>query len=222
MTTHGRRMRASLALAVAAAVATFGMAACGGDENADLPEPASPRPPAPEAPAVTLTAEEQQAVDEVRAIFDEFMTAYVEILTAGNTPTDAELEPFLRLLTDPLLHETTEVYDNYQNERRADGQVEWQFVEVVEVDLDNVEVVVGEDEAIPLVRLRYCVDGTEWRTVEKSTGEPAEPAEQRVVDPGQRNHVTVEAAHFDLSPVGPRDDPRWHLADWQSEESQPC
>lgn len=66
--------------AVAVLTTLLVLAAGCGDAGSDLPPPASSPPTVSPTPKLQLTPAEQQAVDEARAVFDEFMQTYIEVL----------------------------------------------------------------------------------------------------------------------------------------------
>ena len=133
-------------------------------------------------------------------------------VTSGDPPGEDAMAPVLLLLAHPLEGDiNTELVDNYLADRRLDGDIDWDFLEVVEVDLDRV--VRGEEA--PLVRLRYCLDFTGWVTVDKDTGE-------HLSGPGTRRSAIVEAEFFDrLSSFRPG--PQWHVYEWgDGEDGDSC
>ena len=182
-------------------------AACGGKEDPlshlDQTPPSMPTA----SPTLQLTPEEQEAVDEVRETFDRFMSAYVEVATSGEMPHDSPHHSFLdrhSLYTHEYL---AELYEMWTQGQRYDGTLTWEFLDVVEVNLDQVTPT-GEPD--PLVRLRYCVDATGWRKADDATGEP-------ISAPGSRTVWHVPAGYLDES-FGAVEG--WLLG-WRSEEG-PC
>jgi hypothetical protein len=201
-----------LVTAVAAALAVAaGAGGCGSDDFDDLPPPRSPAATAPtSAPALQLTAEEQQAVDEIRTLFDDFMQAYVDLATSGETPDQEAMLPVLVRLEHPFRDEVNaELVGNYLAERRLAGTSNWQFVSVEEVDLEPE----ASGRHNPSVRLRYCIDATDWTTVDIDGGGPA--ADSEPVFAPAIHLGTLRAVHFDRG--GP-DDPRWYLVEWVGRE----
>jgi hypothetical protein len=192
---------------------------CGGGSTDDrLPPLRSPGVASPVAtPTLQLTAEEQQAVEEVRAVFDEFMRAYVSLATSGDPPGDEAMRPVLQHLTSPLSQDiNTELVDNYLADRRLDGKLTWSFVHAVEVDLERTV----NDAPEPIVRLRFCVDARPWTTMDKATREPSADGEP-VFASGVGYAGIVGAAHFDPGSVT-QGNPRWHLYGWEVEADREC
>src|SRR5690606_11826880 len=72
------------------------LTACGSDRGDDLPPPPASAPASSQDPAETiaLTPEEEQAVEEAQAKFDEFMEAYVYEATTGE-PYDSGAGPVI-------------------------------------------------------------------------------------------------------------------------------
>ena len=75
---------------------TLALAACSNDSSDDLPPPPPSTPADTQTPAQTieLTPEEEQAVEEAKAKFDEFMEAYVYEATTGE-PLDTGAGPVI-------------------------------------------------------------------------------------------------------------------------------
>ncbi len=181
-------------------------AACSGKEDplSHLDQAPPSMPTAPATPELVLTAEEQEAVDEVRETFDRFMSAYVEVATSGERPHDSPHHSFLdrhHLYTYDYL---AEFYEMWTQGQRYDGTLAWEFLEVVEVDVDRVT---SSGHPSALVRLRYCVDATNWRKIDSATGEP-------ISETGNRSVWLVPAAWVDGSTGSVEG---WRLG-WRAEE----
>lgn len=216
-------LRALVSLAAAVALAA-GAAACT-DQSPDLPERISPAPALPTgAPQPDLTAEEQQAVEDVQVLIEEFLAAYLDLLVESPPVTDDQLGrvPHLGfgLLADQVW---AEVSGNHDHERRADGQVEWVPHEVVEVDLERI-FSRGELEVHqPWIRLRYCADATGYQVVDKATGQPTDPAEDAVMPrPGDRHQVLLVSIMYTDQALDEEGNPRWWVEEWVNEEDRPC
>ena len=192
------------------AVMFASVAACGGGEDDRLPPPRSPQPtPVTASSTLSLTPEEQQAVDEVRALFDEFMNAYVELATSGEVPNE---HPAYRTLDQHGMFSgsgfLSEVVDNWRAGHAADGPLTWTYVGVTAIDLDHVA---PGDISNPLVDLVYCIDATSWSTIDRATGE-------RVGDVGGRTLWTIRGGW--LADRGGPDSDGWSLGSAQDEEAQ--
>lgn len=168
-----RASKLTIMLAVAAALAT-GASACG-DDTGDLPPPASPPASSSEpSPGLDLTPAEQQAVDEARAKFDEFMNAYLEVSTA-DVPTPEEAEDLFAEVDQhigggELSQELRmEIIGRWGEQQTLSGTAEWTFDSVVTVDLDR-EV---EGRSSPQVDLQYCIDMTALTPVDARTRQPS-------------------------------------------------
>jgi hypothetical protein len=208
----GRGLAVAMAVVVAVMMATAG---CGSDQSDDLPPPRSPGPAqSPTAPTLQLTAEEQQAVDEVRTIFDEFMHAYIDLATSGDPPDQDAILPVVRRLNHPLGGSVRdELVDNYLAARRLDGVLEWTFVGVVAVDLQPAH---GDRD--PDIALRYCVDAANWQTMDGVSGEVSDS--DQVFAAGFQLGV-VRAVYFD--PYSTENlDPQWYVSSWEGEEALTC
>jgi hypothetical protein len=155
-----------------------------GEETGGLPPPASPPPGTPSGPTPgpSLSPAEQEAVDEARARFDEFMNAYVEVSTADLPTAETAEDLFAQVdqhvgggeLSQDL---RSEIVGRWGESHVLDGALEWDFVDVVEVDLDR-EV---EGDSSPLVGLRYCVDASTWVSVDAATRtEVGQPGQRRL------------------------------------------
>lgn len=163
--------------------------ACGGGDTSDLPPPASPPPDSAgeQTPGLELSPAEQQAVDEARAKFDEFMNAYIEVSTADIPTPDTAEALFAQVdqhvgggkLSQDL---RTEIIGRWGNEQILHGALEWSFVDVIDVDLGR-EV---DGENSPQVNLHYCIDATALLQVDAE-------AEESVGQPGGRHLWTVAA-----------------------------
>lgn len=163
-----------LVAAVVLAGLTSVVAGCGGDEPSDLPSPLPEgSPPAPASPAVSLSPEDARAAQEILAAFDEYMTAYIELSTAGvpggSEETLARLDqapisgPAVIQLMDELLT------GNYQAGRATAGELTW-TAEVVEIDWE-FSPPMSPEATFPLVTLHVCFDESSWTIIDKETGE---------------------------------------------------
>jgi hypothetical protein len=161
--------------ALATTVVLAALAAGCGDRTNELPPPAAPAPHPASQPAqgLDLSPAEQQAVAEARATFDEFMTAYIEVSTADLPTADTAEDLFFRVErhADGLLPQElrSEIIGRWGAGQIVDGDLEWTFEAVVDVDLERVV----DGNRIPRVRLRYCVDATDWLVVDSGTSAPA-------------------------------------------------
>lgn len=163
-------------LVVAATAVTIigGAASCGGNEpDNNLPPPASPPVAPTPSPSLDLSPAEQQAVDEAQGHVDTFMGAYVDVSTADlPTPEEAE-ELFFQVEqhADGVVPQEMrgEIIGMWGAGQTATGELRWQVLEVVNVDLDRR--VEGND--IPRVDLRYCIDETGWALIDADTGSTA-------------------------------------------------
>jgi hypothetical protein len=154
-----------------------GAAACGDDHPGDLPPPASSPPGgASETPGLELTPAEQEAVEEARAKFDEFMNAYIEVSTAELPTAEDSEEVFARLdqhvgggeLSQEL---RIEIVGRWGNGQLLEGALKWDLVDILDVNLDR-EV---DGRKSPQVDLQYCIDAAEWIPVDANTGQPVGP-----------------------------------------------
>jgi hypothetical protein len=157
-----------------ATVLVGGAAACGDDHPGDLPPPASSPPGgASETPGLELTPAEQEAVEEARAKFDEFMNAYIDVSTAPIPTAETAEALFLEVErhTDGLLPQElrTEIVGRWGGGRVISGSLDWNLVAVVDVDLE-FEV---NGSSFPTVFMDYCVDAANWAVVDSDSGEPA-------------------------------------------------
>jgi hypothetical protein len=150
------------------------VAACGSD-GGDLPPPpasSSSETPGTPSPSLDLTPAEQQAVDEARAKFDEFMNAYIEVSTAPLPTADTAEDLFFRVdehLGGLLSQELRgEIVARWAEQRVVAGALSWNYVGVLEIDLDRVV----EGSSFPRVNLLYCIDATDWVVVEADSVEP--------------------------------------------------
>lgn len=199
--------------AVAVLTALLLPAGCG-DDGSDLPPPASSPPTGSPTPELQLTPAEQQAVDEARAVFDEFMQTYIEVARTNEIHEVVEGQRLLggrvlQHLASPLRREVQqEISDNWQNDRVMDGSVEWTFLGVVEVDLEQVV----RDQVVPRITARYCIDATRWLLVDENTGEP-------VGDPGVRQNATVT---FVYAARGTDPEPTWLVGGLERAEAGSC
>jgi hypothetical protein len=206
-----RGVAAPLTAAMAGLLVVCGAVACGEDGSDGLPPAPSPGASTPAAaPKPQLTPEEQQAVDEVRRLFDEFMQAYVDLATSGDPPSDNAMLLVLRFLDPPLYSSVnTELVDNYLGDRRMDGTLVWRFVGVSDIDLDRVV----DDRDWPKVDLMYCIDATVWTPIDKVTADDVSGSPVF----GSGTHLgTVRATYFD--PFSSDDaNPQWYLGSWDGE-----
>lgn len=199
--------------AVAVLTALLLAAGCG-DDGSDLPPPASSPPTSSPTPELQLTPAEQQAVDEARAVFDVFMQTYIEVARTNEIQEVVEGQRLLggrvlSYLADPLWREIQqEISDNWQNDRVMDGSVEWSFLRVVEVDLERVV----NDDIVPEITMRYCIDTTSWVLADEATGEP-------VGDSGARHAAAV---WFVFAPRGTDPEPTWRIGELEREEAGSC
>lgn len=209
VTVFRRGMRAWLAGAMAGLL-VGSAGACGEGGSDGLPPPRSPEVGTPSAPpTLQLTAEEQQAVDEVRQLFDEFMQAYVDLATSGDPPGNDAMLPIGTRSVPPMFSAVnTELVDNYLAGRRLSGTLVWEYSGVAEVRLDSREMS-GDD---PQIELHYCLDARDWSTLASDGDEPVPGGEFFSAD---AYLGTVRAIFFDRG--GP-DDPRWYLVEWAEEE----
>ena len=201
------RLVTSLSLTACVALLLGSAAACGEEEDplAHLDQTPPSMPTA--SPTLQLTPEEQEAVDEVRETFDRFMSAYVEVATSGEMPHDSPHHSFLDRHSLYDHSYLAELYEMWTNGQRYDGTLTWEFVDVVEIDMDHV--MTGGFPS-PQMVLRYCVDATNWRKIDAITGEP-------IGEPGSRVYWQVPAAWLDESTGAVEG---WRLS-WRSEEG-PC
>ena len=189
-----------------AVLLTAALAACSSDS--DLPPPASATPPpSAETPSLNLTPAEQQAVEEAQALFDDFMTAYVEEAASGE-PFETAMGPViggrtLEFLTGELTRSIqTELAENRNNNYVRSGNVEWNFMEVDAIDLDRTIA----DQVAPTIWMLYCIDMTSWSLVDRDSGQPTGP-------PGTKTAMLVELVWFD-DDAGARSE-GWRVAAWE-------
>jgi hypothetical protein len=157
-------------LAVATVLAG-GTAACGGDGSSELPPPASsPSGGASQLPGLDLSPAEQEAVDEARAKFDEFMNAYIDVSTADIPTPDTAEDLFLEVEqhTDGLLPQElrAEIVGRWGKGRVIDGSLDWSLVAVTDVNL-GFEL---NGLPFPTVYLDYCIDATDWVEFDSAGG----------------------------------------------------
>lgn len=215
-TSRPRTRRRNLTPIIIAALAIGLLSSCASDDDDGLPPPQSPGADQPSpTPTLELTTEEQEAVDEVRALFDEFMHAYIALATSGDPPDQDAMLPVAGLLTHPLEGEViTELVDNYVADRRLNGTLTWTTVSVVEVELQP-----ADDERDPEVTLQICLDATDWITASKATDEVEEISSQLFKQGAYL--VTVRATYFDPMSLD-NASPRWFFGVWESELDASC
>jgi hypothetical protein len=189
MLAHPRRV--SLLL-MASLLGAAGLTACGNDDADSLPPPADPPATSDQsAEEISLTPEEEQAVEEAKSKFDEFMNAYVDEAISGE-PFDTPMGPViggapLEHLEYPLVGEIQpEFVERFNNGYVADGELGWDFLRVEDIDLDRMV----DDKNVPAVWLRYCIDATDWQIVESDSGEVVE-------QPGDREAAIFRAVWYD-------------------------
>jgi hypothetical protein len=193
---------------VAAALLLVLLASCSQPPDG-LPPAPSPSSPTAGPPVMRLTAEERAAVDEVRDLFDEFMTGYVDLATSGEPPTEAATRSLQRASTGSLGNDiAAELANNYLRNRRFDGTLHWFFVEVANIDLEHERF----GDPSPLLLLRYCLDATDWRILDRVTGETI-PDNHLVFVAGVRHQGTLQAT---------RRESRWRIAHWEHEVQESC
>lgn len=158
-----------------AVLLTAALAACSSDS--DLPPPASATPPpSAETPSLNLTPAEQQAVEEAQALFDDFMTAYVEVSTA-DLPTAQTAEDIFYevdqhaagLLSQEL---RTEIVGRWSQSQVGLGEMVWSLHAVDGVELDY-EI---NGDSYPTVHLVYCIDGTNFAIIDAESRESVDGA----------------------------------------------
>lgn len=188
MLAHPRRTPLLLVSLLAAAV----LAACGNDGDDSLPPPADPPTSSDQSvEEISLTPEEEQAVEEAKAKFDEFMNAYVDEAITGE-PFDTPMGPViggapLEHAIPPLAQEIQKEFVERRNSLYvADGELHWSFLRVEDIDLGRMV----DDKNVPAVWLRYCIDATGWQIVEAESGEVVE-------QPGDREAAIFRAVWYD-------------------------
>lgn len=211
MTNHARNIHKTALTIFATALAIVGAGGCADDS--DLPPAASPPATTTEAPGLDLTPAEQEAIDEARTTFDNFMNAYVEVAqtneiqetAAGNVLGGRALD----FLTSPLREDVQrEVADNWQAGQVQEGILEWTFVEVASVDLERRV----NDIKVPEVVVRYCIDATGWVLVDEASGTPTG-------EPGGRHVVTIRLS-YQIRGTDPG--PSWQVAERDAHSDQSC
>lgn len=209
---HGR-----LAAALAAALVTAGLAACGDDEPDDrLPATPPPLPsPTPEN-GTELDPADAEAAEEILAAFDAYMEALIELSTAGVLGGVPETEEYLENVPvfGPLLLELKYelLTPNHQAGLATAGTIEWS-AEVIEIDWEH-RYEFRPDSVVPAATLRVCFDESNWTTIDKESGE--------IVDgPGARYVSTVMAHWSDEDPDQPGREPGWSITS-REDGSEPC
>lgn len=197
------RSRHTTAFATAI-VALFAVTGCAA--NSDLPPPPASPAPSTEAqsPTLDLTPAEQQAVEEAQALFDDFMTAYIEVSKTNEvqeTSAGAILGGrALEYLTSPLREEVQrEIAENYRKNLVTQGSIDWTFLAVERVDLERQV----DGVTVPEVILAYCIDTSNWSEVDADTGEV-------MGTPGQRETVAVRSTY---NTHGTEEQPSWRIAE---------
>jgi len=202
-TRRGRGLAALLASALAVLPA-----GCG-DEEPDLPTPvAAPTQTAgTPTPTSTVSGEEAEAIDEVLALFDGYLTTYVEFATSEEAPTSDRA--FLAYAEADFVTEArNEVVQNFIDGNVFSGTLDWRLLQVVEVDLERTV----DGETRPQVVVRICLDGSSWTLVERDTGET-------VVEPPGSFASTVTAEWREEREFGPDG---WGLVAQDDDRSQTC
>jgi hypothetical protein len=168
------RVRTLITTLTGALVLATGAAGCG-DDTSDLPPPAPSPPPGSSgeaSPDLELSPAEAEAVAEARAKFDEFMTAYIEVSTADIPTADQAEALFFRVdehLAGLLSQELrTEIVDRWSEQRTVDGELNWNYVRTIDIDLNRVV----DGSVLPRVNLLYCIDATRWVVVNALTRQP--------------------------------------------------
>lgn len=194
-----------------AVLLTAALAACSSDS--DLPPPASATPPpSAETPSLNLTPAEQQAVEEAQALFDDFMTAYVEVSTADLPTAQTAEDTFSKVErhSDALVPQQlrSEIVGRWTEGKIMYGTLHWSIIELLAVDL-NHQI---DGITMPRVDLRYCIDATEWSEVD-----PTNKASEG--EKGSRTSWTFSLAwHDDWGGLGLEG---WRVIDRIGEQS-PC
>jgi predicted small lipoprotein YifL len=206
-----------LGAALAAALVTTSLAACGNDGPDDR-LPATPPPlqsPTPESGAA-LDPADAEAAEEILAAFDAYMEAMIELSTAGVLGGVPETEDYLENVPvfGPLLLELKFelLTPNHQAGVATAGTIEWS-AEVIEIDWEH-RYEFRPDSVVPAATLRVCFDESNWTTIDKETGE--------IVDgPGSRYLSTVKAHWSDEDPDQPGREPGWSIT-FREDESESC
>jgi hypothetical protein len=207
------RVRALVCTLTAAAV--LATAAGCGEETGGLPPPASPPPGTPSGPTPgpSLSPAEQEAVDEARARFDEFMNAYVEVSTADLPTAETAEDLFFEVEqhADGALPQElrSEIIGRWGEGQVVEGTLQWRLTDVVDVDL-GYEV---NGAVFPTVFLKYCIDATNWVVVKAETGEPTG-------EPGREQAWSVELSWSE--DWGGLDLEGWRVVERQEAEGQRC
>ena len=206
MLAHPRRV--SLLL-MASLLGAAGLTACGNDDADSLPPPADPPATSDQsAEEISLTPEEEQAVEEAKSKFDEFMNAYVELALSGEGSDLERREPVLQHTLEPLASDVNrELLNNWQEERVFTGTLEWSFVDVIQVNLTEQV----QEREIPTVWLSYCIDQTAWTLVDSNTDDPIE-------GPGGRHLSTIQVIKSD--PLG--SGAAWYVSEREDHRTQSC
>jgi hypothetical protein len=207
MLAHPRRV--SLLL-MASLLGAAGLTACGNDDADSLPPPADPPATSDQsAEEISLTPEEEQAVEEAEEVFISFIDAYVEVMATNEVlETDAGSVlggRALQYLTSPLYGEVQqEIATNYQSGHINDGSLTATRLAVEDVNLDQGDA--------PQVTLRYCFDETQWKIVDQESGET-------VSDPGNRYSSTIVVT-FTIH--GTSSSPSWLVSDRTDHLDEKC
>lgn len=194
------------------AVLAATLVGCADDSNDELPPPPPPQTePAEEpAPASTLSPAEQEAVDEILAVFDGYREA--EIKAAANPQRITEVQEQLR---DYMVAPVRNII--------ASGIETMEFLGIARVGRPTWEATVTELQlgAYSTATVRDCVDASDWQIIDHSGGDPA-PAEDGALPhfPGplpDRYVMTFTATIYTVD--GER---RWLLEEGQVEREKEC
>lgn len=201
-TVRGRGLAALLASALAVLPA-----GCG-EEEPDLPAPvaAPSQAGATPTPTSTLSSEEAEAIEEVLALYDGYLTDYVALAT-GEEPMVTASRLLQYAEQDLAIEARNELVQNLLDERVFTGDLSWTLLEPAEIDL--ARSVDGEDR--PLLVLRICVDGSAWELVDQDGTVVQEP-------PG-RYVSTVTAQWREEREFGPDG---WALQAQEDDRSEAC
>jgi len=193
-----RRGRILIVIAITVLVlvaAVVGIAVWRTRGNGSTAEPGSTNS-ATAAPAATSKSPEQEASDKALAAYNGFREAYV----AASATADANSPDLAKYAIDPALAQLK--YDLFQMNRQGlvtTGRPAWS-PRVTSVNLT----------ARPQsVEIKDCLDITNWHTVHKDTGKPAEAPGQ-----AQRFVVTAQAVLTD--------DGRWLIRQTTADRKTSC